>query len=177
MPPHSHTHTESHAWTHPIPCLQVLALFAGQPYDSQLGDLGNLDAHLTNTCRLEGGVEKEQAVRLLSELPQVYLFLVQAYIPLFNPKTSVLTRKCHPYPGNLYNSELPGDSKNVQRCFLHGRLIIGRSFRRAPSRQAAVRAATSLCLYTNFYTSIMTTELMLIHLCKLVVSQAGKQDS
>ena len=52
----------------------MLALFAGQPYDSQLGDLGNLDAHLTNTCRLEGGVEEEQAVRLLSELPQVYLF-------------------------------------------------------------------------------------------------------
>jgi len=51
--------------------LQVLALFAGQPYDSELGDLGNLDAHLTNTCRLDGGVEEEQAVRLLSELPQV----------------------------------------------------------------------------------------------------------
>ncbi len=60
----------------------MLALFAGQPYDSELGDLGNLDAHLTNTCRLEGGVEggveeeggvaDEQAVRLLSELPQVY---------------------------------------------------------------------------------------------------------
>jgi len=30
-----------------------------------------LDAHLTNTCRLDGGVEEEQAVRLLSELPQV----------------------------------------------------------------------------------------------------------
>ncbi|DBB15952.1 hypothetical protein WJX82_005797 [Trebouxia sp. C0006] len=50
---------------------QVLALFAGQPYDSELGDLGNLDAHLTNTCRLEGGVEEEEAVRLLSELPQL----------------------------------------------------------------------------------------------------------
>lgn len=50
---------------------QVLALFAGQLYDSELGDLGNLDAHLTNTCRLEGGVEEEQAVRLLSELPQL----------------------------------------------------------------------------------------------------------
>ncbi|DBA82238.1 hypothetical protein WJX79_003267 [Trebouxia sp. C0005] len=50
---------------------QVLALFAGQPYDSELGDLGNLDAHLTNTCRLEGGVEEGQAVRLLSELPQL----------------------------------------------------------------------------------------------------------
>ena len=64
-------HTHSHGQTHPIPCLQVLALFAGQPYDSELGDLGNLDAHLTNTCRLEGGVEEGQAVRLLSELPQV----------------------------------------------------------------------------------------------------------
>ena len=52
--------------------LQVLALFAGQPYDTELQDLGNLDAHLTNTCRLGGGeVEEEQAVRLLSELPQV----------------------------------------------------------------------------------------------------------
>ncbi|KAL3156286.1 hypothetical protein ABBQ32_012558 [Trebouxia sp. C0010 RCD-2024] len=49
---------------------QVLALFAGQPYDTELQDLGNLDAHLTNTCRLgEGEVEEEQAVRLLSELP------------------------------------------------------------------------------------------------------------
>lgn len=52
--------------------VQVLALFAGQPYDTELQDLGNLDAHLTNTCRLgEGEVEEEQAVRLLSELPQV----------------------------------------------------------------------------------------------------------
>lgn len=50
--------------------MQVLALFAGQPYDAELQDLGNLDAHLTNTCRLEG-LEEEQAVRLLSELPQV----------------------------------------------------------------------------------------------------------
>ena len=50
--------------------LQVLALFAGQPYDSELQNLGNLDAHLTNTCRL-GGEEEEQAVQLLSELPQV----------------------------------------------------------------------------------------------------------
>ncbi|DBA82917.1 TPA: hypothetical protein ACH3X1_006707 [Trebouxia sp. C0004] len=50
---------------------QVLALFAGQPYDSELRDLGNLDAHLTNTCRLEGGVDEEQSVRLLSELPQL----------------------------------------------------------------------------------------------------------
>lgn len=49
---------------------QVLALFAGQPYDSELQNLGNLDAHLTNTCRL-GGEEEEQAVQLLSELPQV----------------------------------------------------------------------------------------------------------
>ena len=50
--------------------MQVLALFAGQPYDTELQNLGNLDAHLTNTCRLEGE-EEEQAVRLLSELPQV----------------------------------------------------------------------------------------------------------
>ena len=46
-------------------------MFAGQPYDSELADLGNLDAHLTNTCRLEGAVEEDEAVRLLSELPQV----------------------------------------------------------------------------------------------------------
>lgn len=50
--------------------MQVLALFAGQPYDSELQNLGNLDAHLTNTCRL-GEVEEKQAVLLLSELPQV----------------------------------------------------------------------------------------------------------
>ena len=51
--------------------MQVLVLFAGQPYDSELQNLGNLDAHLTNTCRLGGEVEEEQAVQLLSELPQV----------------------------------------------------------------------------------------------------------
>ncbi len=51
--------------------LQVLALFAGQPYDSELQDLENLDSHLTNTCRLEGALQEEEAVRLLSELPQV----------------------------------------------------------------------------------------------------------
>ena len=51
--------------------MQVLALFAGQPYDSELQNLGNLDAHLTNSCRLGGYVEEEQVVRLLSELPQV----------------------------------------------------------------------------------------------------------
>ena len=68
----SHSHTHSHGQTRLIPCLQVLALFAGQPYDSELGDLGNLDAHLTNTCCLERGVQEEEAVRLLSELPQVF---------------------------------------------------------------------------------------------------------
>lgn len=52
-------------------CLQVLALFAGQPYDSELQDLTNLDSHLTNTCRLEGALAEEEAVRLLSELPEV----------------------------------------------------------------------------------------------------------
>ena len=51
--------------------VQVLALFAGQPYDSELQDLANLDSHLTNTCRLEGAGEEEEAVKLLTELPQV----------------------------------------------------------------------------------------------------------
>lgn len=50
---------------------EVLALFAGQPYDSELQNLNNLDAHLTNTCRLAGTAEEEEAVKLLSELPQV----------------------------------------------------------------------------------------------------------
>lgn len=64
---------------------QVLALFAAQPYDSELQDLGNLDAHLTNTCRLgEGEGQEEQAVRLLSELPQVskHLFVSTTPPPL-----------------------------------------------------------------------------------------------
>ena len=53
-------------------CMQVLALFAGQPYDRHLQELQNLDAHLTNTCRhARTDVEKEDAVHLLSELPQV----------------------------------------------------------------------------------------------------------
>ena len=34
---------------------------------------------------------------------------------LFNPDTSILIQKRHPYTGNL-NSETPGDSKNA---FLH----------------------------------------------------------
>ena len=48
-------------------------MFAGEPYDTGLEDLGNLNAHLTNTCRLEGGggIEEEHVVRLLSELPVV----------------------------------------------------------------------------------------------------------
>lgn len=50
---------------------EVLALFAGQPYDSELQDLTNLDSHLTNTCRLEGALAEEEAVRLLSELPEM----------------------------------------------------------------------------------------------------------
>ena len=54
--------------------VQVLALFAEQPYDSELQNLGNLDAHLTNTCRLGGEAEEQQAVQLLSELPQVSHF-------------------------------------------------------------------------------------------------------
>ena len=53
-------------------CMQVLALFAGQPYDRDLQELQNLDAHLTNTCRhARTDAEKEDAVHLLSELPQV----------------------------------------------------------------------------------------------------------
>lgn len=53
--------------------LQVLALFAGQPYDCKLEQLGNLDAHLTNTCSLGSEADEEQAVRLLSELPEASL--------------------------------------------------------------------------------------------------------
>ena len=66
--------------------LQVLALFAGQLYDSSLQNLGNLDAHLTNTCRLGGAVEEEQAVRLLSELP-----LVRHLLPCLTTPTTQST--------------------------------------------------------------------------------------
>lgn len=59
----------------PLICTQVLALFAGQPYDMDLQELQNLDAHLTNTCRHAGGdIGEEEAVRLLSELPEVYIW-------------------------------------------------------------------------------------------------------
>ena len=52
--------------------MQVLALFAGQPYDKDLQELQNLDAHLTNTCRhARTDAVKEDAVHLLTELPQV----------------------------------------------------------------------------------------------------------
>ena len=40
---------------------------------------------------------------------------LQGPIPLFNPETSSLIQKRHPYTRNL-NSETPGDSKNA---FLH----------------------------------------------------------
>jgi len=50
----------------------MLALFAGRAYDT--AGLGDLDAHLTNTCcQSEGGLQEEDLVRLLSELPQVWL--------------------------------------------------------------------------------------------------------
>jgi len=39
----------------------------------------------------------------------------QLSVALFNPKTSILIQKRHPYTGNL-NSETSGDSKNA---FLH----------------------------------------------------------
>lgn len=58
----------------PLICTQVLALFAGQPYDTDLQELQNVDAHLTNTCRHTGGdIGEEESVRLLSELPEVYI--------------------------------------------------------------------------------------------------------
>ena len=34
---------------------EVLALFAAKPYDRDLSNLYDLDAHLTNTCRLTAG--------------------------------------------------------------------------------------------------------------------------
>jgi len=47
----------------------MLALFAGRAYDT--AGLGDLDAHLTNTCcQSEGGLQEEDLVRLLSELPE-----------------------------------------------------------------------------------------------------------
>ena len=50
----------------------MLALFAGRAYD--MAGLGDLDAHLTNTCcQLEHGLQEGDLVRLLSELPQVWL--------------------------------------------------------------------------------------------------------
>ena len=50
----------------------MLALLAGRVYDT--AGLGDLDAHLTNTCcQSEGGLQEEDLVRLLSELPQVQL--------------------------------------------------------------------------------------------------------
>lgn len=51
----------------------ALALFAAQPY-TPLGvhtEAPDLDAHLTNTCRLDGSVPEEEVVMLMSELPQV----------------------------------------------------------------------------------------------------------
>ncbi|BDA50216.1 probable tubulin polyglutamylase TTLL2 [Coccomyxa sp. Obi] len=54
---------------------EALALFAGMEYDRD--DLGNLNSHLTNTCHLQrssspedGTLPEEDAVKLLSELPQ-----------------------------------------------------------------------------------------------------------
>jgi Tubulin-tyrosine ligase family len=48
-----------------------LALFAAEPYQAIGSAAPNLDAHLTNTCRLNGSVPEEDVVMLLSELPQV----------------------------------------------------------------------------------------------------------
>ncbi len=43
---------------------EVLALFAAKPYDRNLSNLSDLDAHLTNTCRLtaDGGMHTSSGV-------------------------------------------------------------------------------------------------------------------
>ncbi len=69
--------------------------------------------------RGEGGASSQAAVRAATGIPCPYLCLVQAYIPLFNPETSILIQKRHPDTGNP-NSETPGDSKNA---FLHCRYV------------------------------------------------------
>lgn len=97
--------------------MQVLALFAGQPYDTELQDLGNLDAHLTNTCRLgEGEVEEEQAVRLLSELPLVsehQCMCPRLYENLHpHPHPLTLLTPCHFLPS-------PASEKHRRFCPLH----------------------------------------------------------
>ena len=43
------------------------------------------------------------------------MLFLHTYLPLLDPKTSILLQKLHPYTGNL-NSETPGHAKNV---FLH----------------------------------------------------------
>ena len=49
---------------------EMLALFAGQPYSAAV--LTDLEAHLTNTCcQSDSGLQEEELVRLLSEVPQV----------------------------------------------------------------------------------------------------------
>lgn len=51
---------------------EMLALFAGTPYDTSLTRLTDLSSHLTNTCCQAGsGAAEEDLVQLLSELPQV----------------------------------------------------------------------------------------------------------
>ena len=44
---------------------EVLALSAAKPYDRNLSNLSDLDAHLTNTCRLtaDGGLHTFPGVR------------------------------------------------------------------------------------------------------------------
>lgn len=46
---------------------EMLALFAGEPYDTSLSDLSNLASHLTNTCLQTSGAT------ILNEFPQVQL--------------------------------------------------------------------------------------------------------
>ncbi len=48
-------------------------------------------------------------------------FGAPVHTALFNPKTTTLVQKRHPYTGNL-NSETPGDSKNA---LLHCEDVLG----------------------------------------------------
>ena len=84
-----------HNWTKQCTCMQVLALFAGQPYDRHLQELQNLDAHLTNTCRhARTDVEKEDAVHLLSELPQVNSQTPGVHLSYLPPHVYVYVNVC-----------------------------------------------------------------------------------
>jgi len=40
---------------------------------------------------------------------------MQVLVALFNPETSILIQKCHPYTGNI-DSKTPGNSENALHC-------------------------------------------------------------